>query len=1033
MIRTPAEAMLSPGRRSPSTGRISPSPGPRSPSHAADNRTPRTPPGQWYSEISQNLRFPAIRPQLLPWFLFQVEAGYLWEHCRRPSQSIHTVSGHPHSFGTEKPQRNTDQPGSEFLPQSDMLVCAHGISSSGVAKTTTLSLIDGVFHAFLQDMMLEHGDCFMDQAVLASSSRSQQAEPELIFKCVAYLSSNKLLDTVGLGRILGEIQKRNNHSALREFLKPRNPTSDAFAETLFESAVMTGNIEVVQILLEAAPGRLNPSAACAESGNTPLQIALLDGDMKLARVLLDAGVDVNTPSRYKGYNDQPKTALHAVIIGEYRSRDMVRELLNKKADPNIGFDTGPTLLLELSRPSRFSGWEETGEIATMLLGAGANTEPPTGIEYETALQIAARRGNHDLVEALLSWCQCANVNAPAVMMPGDINTGECAQPTASALQGAILSGKIDIVRRLLDAGADVSTRGIEFDAGFKSSNEFRYMTGLTALQLVAFVEDDECDIVKIALLLLEHGANINEAVHPGGRTALQTAAGQGSIKLVDFLLTRGADVNAPACQRFENTSYIGRTAIQAATESGNLIVIKLLLKWGATTTGSGYNPLPFAGKSIPNWEEITRLLLNAGARFCPHIKSQSLRNASEYGNEEMVNYLIEMGADINPDDYCSTPLQIAARSGHNKIMRILLDAGADPNISYTDEPPLFLAIIHSDTLDPTVIRMMLKAGAEVNHVKSIPGSSDRWIMNTLPVVLRIHPDSNTEDDIMEIFQTLLDFDADINASAPTSWAINSLHDDILGSTALLGAVRDHSIQIIKTVLDAGAGVNTRPQPYGGWTPLQAAAGRGDPEIVQLLLKSGADINSPAFNRRGRTALQAALLGGHTEIALLFLDRGADISAPAAKDGGVTALQAAAISGLFGIARKLIRAGADPNAPPARFEGRTALEAAAEYGRLDIVHLLINEGAETNGRYAKKAMNFAKRNGHYVIARFLGDIVHVDRDFFCKVSSEDEDEETGEEDEETDEEDEEMDEEDENMYMDPLRLLLEGRWRTWSRS
>lgn len=71
-------------------------------------------------------------------------------------------------------------------------------------------------------------------------------------------------------------------------------------------------------------------------------------------------------------------------------------------------------------------------------------------------------------------------------------------------------------------------------------------------------------------LLIENQADVNSAYKD--RTALQEAAGNGHIDIVELLLGNGADVNTEA------VTVDGGTALQVATESGYIDIVKLLLE-----------------------------------------------------------------------------------------------------------------------------------------------------------------------------------------------------------------------------------------------------------------------------------------------------------------------------------------------------------------------------------------------------------------------------------------------------------------------
>jgi ankyrin repeat protein len=70
------------------------------------------------------------------------------------------------------------------------------------------------------------------------------------------------------------------------------PTIEAFAENLFRSALGVGDADTVQIALQAG---VNPNSLMGWDRITPLQLVVGKNNIKLTRILLCAGADVNAP------------------------------------------------------------------------------------------------------------------------------------------------------------------------------------------------------------------------------------------------------------------------------------------------------------------------------------------------------------------------------------------------------------------------------------------------------------------------------------------------------------------------------------------------------------------------------------------------------------------------------------------------------------------------------------------------------------------------------------------------------------------
>ncbi len=81
----------------------------------------------------------------------------------------------------------------------------------------------------------------------------------------------------------------------------------------------------------------------------------------------------------------------------------------------------------------------------------------------------------------------------------------------------------------------------------------------------------------------------------------------------------------------------------------------------------------------------------------------------------MVEELLTKGANPNVDQGGSTPLEMACFHRKVAIVRVLLDAGADPNFtSATGSAPLVNAVTSGSKRAVDMVRMLLAAGAAPN-------------------------------------------------------------------------------------------------------------------------------------------------------------------------------------------------------------------------------------------------------------------------------------------------------------------------------
>jgi ankyrin repeat protein len=183
--------------------------------------------------------------------------------------------------------------------------------------------------------------------------------------------------------------------------------------------------------------------------------------------------------------------------------------------------------------------------------------------------------------------------------------------------------------------------------------------------------------------LLDGGARINRVIErtdtldreivDDTTTYLIQAAVAGDVETAKFLLDRGADPNIAG-------SFTGRTALLAAATYGHGAIVDLLLAHGANVEGidsySKQSALAYATGSVN--APIVRSLLNAGARGS--FRRLGFSIDGDEAAREVVRLLVEHGANINEiDDWGRTPLMWAALYATAETVQYMLELGADVN------------------------------------------------------------------------------------------------------------------------------------------------------------------------------------------------------------------------------------------------------------------------------------------------------------------------------------------------------------------
>jgi len=290
-----------------------------------------------------------------------------------------------------------------------------------------------------------------------------------------------------------------------------------------------------------------------------------------------------------------------------------------------------------------------------------------GFEKETALHRAAPCNRHACVRLLLE-------------RGADVDIRDYPN-NATALHFAAVAGDLDMVKMLVEADADVIGDGDDYGVGVLG-----WATCLSRLR-----ED-------VADYLIRHGARLNlwsaialdraEAVrrfiesnrsllgarmsrNQRFRTPLHHAAAKNRPAMVRLLLDLGADANA--------TDATGATALTtAAMEHADASILAMLQEAGAK--------IDFTSALALRRYDLAQVMLKDDPwRIGPDGRDTiTLHLAVTKKDLGAIKWLLEHGVDINAKRLmwgCNhTALHMTTENGALDIARMLLDAGADPNI-----------------------------------------------------------------------------------------------------------------------------------------------------------------------------------------------------------------------------------------------------------------------------------------------------------------------------------------------------------------
>lgn len=340
-------------------------------------------------------------------------------------------------------------------------------------------------------------------------------------------------------------------------------------------------------------------------------------------------------------------------------------------------------------------------------------------------------------------------------------------------------------------------------------------------------------------------------------------------------------------------------------------------------------------------------------------------------DKNIIELLLETGADINENWRGYYPLFLALIRGRCDIAETLIKRGADINIKDAAENSL-IHIVMRECEDTRAVDFFYKNKFDFN-VKNKYGETPLFLM-----IL------NNKTAALKYF---IDKGADIKAavsnnSTPLEAAISRGHEtaaiylvekgaDIKlknenGLTPLHKAAQYGLIDLMAVLISNNADCDSTSK-YGS-TPIFFAVERGTLPAVELLIKAGANLN--ARDSSNTTPLMSAIFSDQFEIADYLMTKHPSTLSVLNINEKNKLLIASAEKGNVEIIEKLIKNGADINA--AGTSGDTALHSAVIRANLKAVNALIKSGADVNRRNNKgrTAFHYAAETGNQEIIVIL---------------------------------------------------------------
>ena len=592
------------------------------------------------------------------------------------------------------------------------------------------------------------------------------------------------------------------------------------------------------------------------------------------------------------------------------------------------------------------------ENVKLLLECGAYWDTRNQMNHQTLLMMAIENDDINIVRLLIE--NGANADAK-----DDENN--------TPLIYAIKKKNYEIMKYLIQEG--------ECDICKNNNAAFELALSLYDMKAIDTLFNGNFDASKIPLIVnrvvksgrlefvdyvIKFGGDVNEKFVNEDNTyisALNTAAQNGDLRMVGFLIEHGANIEY-SCSlltpfvtnrhlwKIRDVIAIGippdyvseKRAFLTAVDNGYIELVSEMVRLGfdLNEAEAQVNYLKVAIKNFDN--EMIKYLLDRldMSVVAPKYTPETLVTAIDNGYSDIAINIIESGFDSTQtySENMETVLHKAVMCNNIDVARALLDNGANPNaMNKLLDTPLSIAIKKGFT---DLCFLLSEKGASLNHADK---------EGNTPLLLAIQKDNH------ELIKKFIDGGADVNVKNKNA------------DNALLYAVKNANSELTSFLIKRGAKLNITNNDFN--TPLILSCQAGDQNVVRILVEGGADVNF--MNSDLNTPLLAAVKPRNASIVRFLISKGANINEK--NRATMSPIVKAVLCKDDEIVKLLIDNGADTNITYTQYNvTKTLLQIAFDSDNMHIFELIAKSGVNLNLKNANGETMLVSAIKSYKIAQ-----------------------------------------------------------------